>query len=113
MEQYLGIDENARKNLYLQRHLGPYLHALNRRNHKKKNDLLPQWDTESIASMNSSKRVKRGYLYRAKSLVSYYTKMPIIPENYNEPKAKSVIIDANVGVTNADDNSVQGSVDNV
>ena len=115
VEQYLGIDENARKNLYLQKHLGPYLHALNRENYKKKNDLLPQWDTESVASMNSSKRLKKGYLYRAKSLVKYYTKMPVIPENYNDPnKSRSVIIDvASDVVAKSDDSSVQASEDNV
>ena len=115
VEQYLRIDENARKNLYLQKHLGPYLHALNRKNYKKKNDLLPQWDTESVASMNSSKRVKKGYLYRAKSLVRYYTKMPIIPEDYNDPnKTNSVIIDvANDSAEKDDNNSVESSADNV
>ena len=114
VEQYLGIDENARKNLYLQKHLGPYLHSLNRKNYKKKNELLPQWDAESVASMNSSKRIKKGYLYRAKSLVKYYSKMPIIPENYNDPnKANSVIIDVVNETVTKDDNSVQSSEDNV
>lgn len=110
----MGIDANARKNLYLQKHLGPYLHSLNRKNYRKKNDLLPKWDTESVASMNSSKRIKKGYMYRAKSLVKCYTKMPIIPENYNDPnKANSVIIDVVSDVVTKDNNGVQGSEDNV
>lgn len=93
LNQYLKIDKDARKNIYLQKHLGPYLHKISKKNINKSDDLLPTWsDDDTVVSTASSKKLKKGYRYKAKAIMKWKNKLPSLPSDYNQIKSIEDVI---------------------